>query len=513
MRNLLLTIAVASVTALPVAGCGSEDQAASGASELVPAGVAVYGETTLEPEGDQKEAIDTILSKFPGGGEAGDKLKDLIDKGLRQSDPDVSFKDDIEPWLGDEAAFFGSHVGGGGDVEATAALIATDDEDAALETLEKTAEGKITRKTYRDVEYIQDESSESNTAAVFDGFLVFGSELGVKAAIDAGKGDSKLSDDEDYKKAIDGASDDRLGLFYVNTPEFLKAAQGSTGGLPDSFKKFFQEPFVATADADKDGVIFEATLPEELGQAFGFLGQASDLLPDMPADSWLALGQTDFGKLLGIYVDAFAAGAGGRDAIEQQVRSATGLDLQKDVIGWMGDFGIFVRGKSLSELDGALVIETSDEAASGRFIEALARLARSQTDNSGDSVEPLRAPGGGKGYTLTSRSFPKPIHLFQQDGKVVLAYGDAAAADAVDPSQKLGDSPEFSANRDSLGGDYDVSAYLLMQPILDLVEAAGSATDADWQKAKPYLEPLDAIVGGTSGDGDDLRSAMKLIVK
>jgi hypothetical protein len=95
---------------------------------------------------------------------------------------------------------------------------------------------------------------------------------------------------------------------------------------------------------------------------------------------------------------------------------------------------------------------------------------------------------------------------------VVLAYGDAAATDAIDAGDKLGDSPEYQAASESLG-DYDVSFYLLTQPILDLVESTEAATDADWQKAKPYLEPLEALVAGTSGDGDDLRSAMKLVVK
>ena len=42
--------------------------------------------------------------------------------------------------------------------------------------------------------------------------------------------------------------------------------------------------------------------------------------------------------------DEAAVGGGGRDAIEQQLKAATGLDLQEDVIAWMGDFGVFVRG-------------------------------------------------------------------------------------------------------------------------------------------------------------------------
>ena len=50
---------------------GSENEAASGASELVPAGAALYGEATLDPSGDQKQAINSILAKFPGGGGSG----------------------------------------------------------------------------------------------------------------------------------------------------------------------------------------------------------------------------------------------------------------------------------------------------------------------------------------------------------------------------------------------------------------------------------------------------------
>ena len=190
---------------------------------------------------------------------------------------------------------------------------------------------------------------------------------------------------------------------------------------------------MATVDADDDGVVVEANIPPELARSFAFFGEGSDLLVDLPADSWVALGQKDLGKLIEFYVDAYAGVAGGRDAIEGQFKAATGLDLQQDVLSWMGDFGIFVRGTSLASLDGALVIETTDEAASVRFLAALARIAKTQADNPGDRIGPLSAPGGGKGFTLVSADIPKPIHVFRRDGRVVFAYGDAAAKDAVEP--------------------------------------------------------------------------------
>jgi hypothetical protein len=511
MRKLLLTLAVLSVIALAAAGCGSNEQTASGATELVPAGALMYGEASLKPEGDQKQAVESILAKFPGGGQASDRLKDLIEKGLRDADAPVSFKKDIEPWLGDQAAFFvvGSLIQPAGKGSA-AALIATDDEDKAQAALEKSAEGKTTQHTYKDVDYLTDESGEAG--AVFDGFLVLGSEPGVRAAIDTSKGGPKLSDDDGFKAKLDDAAEDRLGLFYLNSPEIAKAMpQGA--GVPPALKDALKEPFIATVDADDDGVVFEGALPAQLAKTAGFLGNGSDLMADLPADSWLAFAQTDLGALIDHSVDSFAGLAGGRDTAEQQFTAATGLDLQKDVIAWMGDFGVFARGTSVADLDGALVVETKDEAASGRFIAALERLVKGQAAQAGGlEIGPLQASGGGEGFTVGGGGIPKPVHVFQKSGRVVFAYGDAAARDAVDPSQKLGDSPDFTAARDSLG-DYTISFYVLMQPIFDLVEASGAATDADWQKAKPYLEPLSALVAGTSGDGDNVKSAAKLVVK
>jgi hypothetical protein len=506
MRKIILLLAVLSLALVALAGCGSEDEAASGASELVPARAAFYGEVTLEPEGDQKEAVDSILSKFPGGGDAGEKLKDLIEKGLRESDAPISFKEDIEPWLGDEAAFFGTGVNAAGSFQAGAALVATDDEDASIEALEKSAEGELRRQDYKGTEILRDQSDEA--AAVLDGFLVLGSEQGVKAVIDTAEDGSPLSEDEQYKNSIEDAAEDRLGLVYVNSEEFAKSIEEGGIPLPDSAERFFDEPTVATIDADDDGVTVEGSAPEDFARA-GFLGQASELLPELPADSWLALAQTDFGNLIDFYLDFAGAAVGGRDALKRQFQAATGLDLERDVLAWMGDFAIFARGASTSDLDGALIVETSDEAASGRFLEALERISRTQSGGP-FRVGPLTLPGGGEGFTVTGT--PKPIHSFQRNGRVVFAYGDAAAQDAVDPSETLGDSAEFGAVRDSLEGA-EVSVYVLMQPIFDLVDSTESGSDADWQDAKPYLEPLSAIVSGSSGDGEDLRYLLKLIVE
>jgi hypothetical protein len=509
MRSLVLVLTVLSLSAFAALGCGN-DGGASSATELAPAGALLYGETDLDPAGDQKKAIETLAAKFPGNGSAGDRLQSLIEELLRESDAPISFEKDIQPWLGDTAGFFVSGRLRNANPTDGAALIATDDEDAARDAIEKSFEGKQREKSYEGVDYLVGTSDDNAAAGVFDGFVVLGTEAALKTAVDTSDGGKPLSEDDTYKEAIADAPNDRLGLFYLNSPQLFKATRDTPGAESlRMFKDFFEEPYVATFDVDGDGVSFEADAPESLAKVLPFFGEGSDFVNEVPADSWLALAQPDLGKVLGYYVDAFGAGAGGRNAFEDQVRALTGLDVRRDVLGWMGDFAVFVRGSSLSELNGGIVIETTDPAASARLLSRLASLAKRSGD--GPRVVPLSAPGGGKGFTILDPDIPEPIHVFQRGDRVVGAYGNAAAKDAIDPGQKLGDSPEFSEATKSLG-DYAISMYVAVAPILDLVNSTESGSDPDWQKAKPYLEPLKALVGGTSGDDDALRSAFKILI-
>jgi hypothetical protein len=508
MPRTLLTLCALLTAAVVAVGCGSDDSSSSAAAGLAPAGSVVYGEVTLKPEGDQKAAIDSLVEKFPGQGGASDRIRDLMQKAFADSDSGLSYKKDVEPWLGDEAAFFVSRLSAGGEDGDGALLVATDDQDKAKAALDKGIDGK--KADYKGTEY---QVEDGGAAGVVDGWVVLATVRGFKAAVDVADEGRSLDDDESFQKTLDDAPEDRLGYFYVNTPAFVKTLrQTAAGAQLQQFDEFFKEPFLATIDADESGVRFEATVPKALAAGFPVVAEGADLAGGLPADSWLAMAQPELGKTLDRYVDLFGAQLGGRDNAEQQFKATTGLDLQDDVLSWMGDWAVFVRGTSVSELGGALIVETSDEQKSGRVIDTIGRFARQSAD-AGEQVGPLDLPGGGEGVTLRSPDVPQPIHLFQRDGKVVLAYGDAAAADAISPGQSLADTAEFAQAEDALGGDYNVSFYLAVEPILALVDSTGAGANAEWAQAKPYLEPLGALVGGAQADGDKLRSAFGVTVK
>jgi hypothetical protein len=504
MARILLTLtALLSLVALAV-GCGNDGSSgSSGAASLVPAGAVVYGEVTLDPSDEQQQAIDSLIEKFPGEGSAGERIRGLLEQVLSESDSGLSYRQDIEPWLGDQAAFFVSSFADG-DTSA-AFMLATDDEDKSRDAIEKAAkanDGKAASYKGHDYYGIDDDA-----AGVVDGWVVLGSEGGLKAAIDTAEGGAALQGDEAFTNTLDEAPEDRLGFVFVNTPAFAKQLQNSqAAGLGlGPFAELFKDPVLATVNVNDNGVRVEATLPESLSSALPIIGASGGGVAELPADSWVALAQPDLGKTISYFVDAFGSFAGGRDRLAQQLKGATGLDLDRDVIGWMGDWRLFVSGTSVDQLSGALVVDTTDEAASARFIAAIGRLASKI-----DEGQLTRRDGG---VTFRSDEIPEPIHLFQRDGKVVLAYGDRAAADAFDPGETLGETQGYKDAQVALGGDYDLSLYVSFEQIIQLVDSTGAGDDEGWQKIKRYLEPLGALAVGAEKDGDKVRTALGISVK
>ena len=380
----LALIAILSVLAAGLlASCGAgETQPAA----LAPANPLVYAEAELKPEGDQKAALDALARKFPGSGSAGQRLSSLIEDGLREESSKISFENDVKPWLGDRAAFYaaapprGGSSGGlsGARDTPAAALVATTDEKQALETVQK-EQGKGSEREYQGVTYQRFDDDE--VAATIDGYLVLGNEPGLKAIVNASENDRRLADSDRFKQALEGQPKDRLGFVYADLRGVFDAIPSSQAQFLAPFRRAFREPVVATATAETDALEITSKTPKSNLSALGLAGIGSagtDLIGELPGDSLFATGGPDLGRQLSAGVDLAASSVGGRAILEQGVRQRTGLDLQEDVLGWMGDYALFVRGQSQSNLGGALVVESSDPAATRRAIDGFQSILRSQ---------------------------------------------------------------------------------------------------------------------------------------
>jgi hypothetical protein len=187
-----------------------------------------------------------------------------------------------------------------------------------------------------------------------------------------------------------------------------------------------------------------------------------------------------------------------RNTIEQQVESETGLDLQTDLIDWMGDIGLFVQGTNLLEISGGAVIETSDPETSKQTLEQLSRYLVTEG-------APIRGPSveGVEGFGVTIPGAPQPVNVVTAGDRVVIAYGDEATRQALESESTLVATDRFKVASDALGEGYNVAGYFDIPPILELADNLGAAEDDTYQDdVKLYLEPLSHLVFGSRVEGD-----------
>jgi len=214
----------------------------------------------------------------------------------------------------------------------------------------------------------------------------------------------------------------------------------------------------------------------------------------VPADSWLAFGAADFGASAKSLVGVFAGFAGGQAQLEQQLRGATGLDLNRDLLSWVGDVAFFVKGDSKQSIGGGVLIQSKNPAASRRALTKLSALVARTDRTTAVSAANL---GSARGYRLKSKDAPRGIFMVQSGNRVALTYGASAATSALNGKNGLAEAPAFTDAAGKLGDAYSPSLYVAVAPILRLAESFG-ASGADYDKAKPYLAILDYVIAGSA---------------
>lgn len=492
---------------LAACGASSEGSGDTDPATLAPPDSPLYVEAVVDPEGEQEGAVDALLARFPELGDPSERIPELIDEALASEDSSLTYSEDIEPWLGDRIGLFISGYTAGEEDADGAVVVATTDEEAARAALDQDLEGAEER-SYEEVDYLYDEEDDA-VAGIIDGFLVAGSESGFQAAVDAAAGEG-LVDSERFGAALETAEGDPLATLYFDTAAFVDIAAESDPTFDAQAGALFQafspsEPTVATLTAEEDALVIDST---QSGLPTPTLGAGADILSELPGDSWLAFGAPEVGDTVSAVLDAVEESGGpSRDVIESGLEAETGLDLERDLLAWMGDLGIFVRGTALLDIGGGVVVETTDPVASGRALEAVERLLRAEGEV---AVAPPSVAGVENGFSVTGPGAPQAVQVVQADGRVVAAYGEPATADGLDPTQPLADDPQFTAAADGLGSDYELSTLVEIAPIVELASNFGAESDPGFTEARPYLERFSHIAVGTRQEGDALLTRTRI---
>lgn len=486
------------------------------AIQLVPESSILYGNLFLRPSNDQKMALDDLLQKFPGvenTDDALDTLIELLDEQLRKQD--LSYEEDIEPWLGDQTAGF-MMPGGSVEVPNVGILVESKNDEAFRDFIDQVQEkespdAEIVEREYKNTTYeVVEDLPGTPSFAFLDGFFVGGTEEAVKASIDAQDGDS-LQDSERYVDATEGLRDDWLGLFYADSGALFSLFEEEMQGLPeeqaffDSFGLRDQQPSAGVAYVTSDSIGFESSggLPTEgpLAGFKSFIG--SGLLPQLPAGSWAAFGIPDVGRLSNNMLDLFADFPGfDRAQIESVFTQETGLDLQEDLLSWMGDTGIFVLGTNVQEVGGGLVIESTDPA------KTTAALTKVQALIAEQGLQPRPASEGDlKGFSIQAPGMPAPVYFLGGD-RLVITYGQSATQQAVSGEEQLVDAENFSRGVDELGGKFEVAFYVdvdAAQAFAESLMGFSGMTDPTYEEdVKQYIDPFGYVIAGSRQDGDHI---------
>lgn len=505
------SLAALSLLAALVVACGGG--AASGdanPASAVPANAMLYAEVVIRPEGDLREDALDAAGKVLNTQDPEGKIREFLDKAFAESgDADLDYDRDIKPWLGERAALWlSTRLDEEGDPSGAAVIDVTNAEDAmgAIRRGVKENGGTLTKRSHNGVDYEVDESDDTAVGVVDDELLLIGPEAELKASIDAQKGDS-LAEADRYKDGVDALDDTRLAHFYMDLRSLFQLAVKSEPNDTDiqSFEQFFPidklPPIVGSFQANGERLALDVAVRgdslKQMGPlAAGWAGGSTDLVKELPGDAWAAFGTPDYGETIKQTLNAYAGMLGG-PAMKQQLQNQYGIDIDADVLDWIGDVALFVRGDTLDSLDGAAVIEVTDSGKAERGFTKLVGLLQAA---GGVKARPVDVDGADTAFSVTSPDLPKPIVLARSSERVVIAYGSEAAKAAFSPSSKLGDSELYGAATDALG-DVDPALLLSMPAVVKLVEASGSA-GPEFQQAKPYLDPYDVVAYGVEG-GDD----------
>jgi hypothetical protein len=504
----------AAAVALPVAGCGSAGSSAGGdpgadPAAFVPASAPAYVEAQVQPDGELGANAKAVAGRILRTGDPGAKIIGLIDHGLEAQG--ITYAKDVEPWLGKRAGIAVTGVRGASKPDVVAAITSKD--DAAAGRFVDGLEG-AEKRTYRNVDY-RFTSAGDVAAAVVDHVVLVGTEPGLKSAIDARSGDT-LANAKNFKEARATVGTDGLGFLYADPSRVFDLVQGampgaSAGGSGAGAGQASQalkgllagsglRSFAASLDVAKDALHVDAAVIGVSAQTGA--GDGPGAAAAVPAGSWLSIGVGDLGGTVQRALAGFGKGggaAGGLDpqALLQGLQGSLGIDIQKDLLSWMGDAALFVRGTTKSDLGGALVVTSKDPAKSKASIATLRRLLQTI----GARPKELTGVSGATGLTLDAGS--GTVEIAAKDDRFVIAYGKDALRDALAPASPLGDSAPFKTAAGLLQGAKP-SIFLDMPQLVQLLGAA-AGNDPGFAEAKPTLDAFGPAAAGVTSSGDVVR--------
>jgi hypothetical protein len=519
-----------------LAGCGSSGSGNADPATVVPVSAPLYASFAVKPSGGSKGDAEVAAKKLT---HLAEPYGSLIQALLSSEGAQLKFKQDIEPWVGDEASVFvtalnmsalpqgassaqslleggltssiSSALGAAGFGKGAqgAIVLATSDVGSARSFLQRRAhEQGAHAASYRGVTY------ELTTNGVAEGivkdFAVIGSETGMKSVIDTSLGGPAITTAPGYATP----PKDAIASAYAKPEELTKAVHGSAGAAGQGVALLGQLFAGATwaslsVTAGANSISIQGEVQSASGTTPLFGAEGAQALGALPGTSWLAAGVGDTGanlpRALALLQGVASLGSStvfssfGGQSIEKLF---TALDspkakLQQDFGSWTGAGGMFISGSGLFNLQAGLVIASKDPAASREAVAKLGALMK----GAGATVANTSIAGTDAAISVKLQGFPAVIFVADGGGKFVLGLGQQSVQGALTPSSTLSTSPAYTTATSTLGGEIEPSLIVEFPTLLGFLEGVGLAQSESLAKIVPYLKSLGTLTAGATSEG------------
>jgi Protein of unknown function (DUF3352) len=536
---------LACVLAVALPGCGSSSSPGANANPatVVPSAAPLYVGAIVQPSGSLKSDTVADAQKLTGSSEPfNGLLKLLAPNGVNGSQ--LNYGRDVKPWLGEQAGAFvasiepssttqallgslsegisgGSVVGlGEGTLHALlgakgtqgAVVLDTTDVGKARAFLEARArEAGAHTATYRDVSY---QVSASGTAeGIVGSFAVIGTETALHEVIETERAGaaSSIVHATGYAKLAAAAEPGALANFYLRTSG-LPSFGGLLAGTEQAYLSLLPGTNSIALDIDTIPTAQPAqrTSASEQQAGAGLIPNASaaQAAGALPGGSWLAAGignvSATFGqkgtlsllKSLGALAAKVKVGTYSLEGVFAPL-SSRAVDLDRDLLSWMGSAGVFVSGNGLLNLQAGIVATSNDPARSREAVGTLARAYQ----QAGAEATPTTIPGAEVAETVKISGFPAVVAIGAGEGKFALGLGPASVQEALSPSTTLSGSASYQAAAATLGHGLQPSLLVEFPTLVTLIETLGLNQTAGISTAFPYLKSLTTL---TAGGGEPL---------
>ena len=327
--------------------------------------------------------------------------------------------------------------------------------------------------------------------------------------VDASEGES-LADEDSFTSAIAPPPSGSLADVYVDIGGLIEEAGGSIDPETQAVLEGAGiEPEDATAVASliPGSEQIEIDFTSDLTGEEPYSGDASGLLGSLPSHSVAAFASAEFGKRFEKAIDRIDAKGIPGQVPPHQFKSAlkeAGIDLEQ-INASIGDIGVFVEGSNENNLDGAVVLTTTDSKEATNTVANIGLLLRASGTSGVTAIT-----GKLSGFSIRSPEIgPQPLIVAAKGERIAVAYGLPAATTALagGSGKTLSDSPAYKEAVAALGST-PISGFVDGPAALRLASGLVPPGEEGFLMAKRYLAKVDYIAVGAGRSGDLATSKM-----